>query len=123
MNQQDNAKYPDRVEDSGKILIYEGHNQPNAKGRPDPKTIDQLEVNPSGTLTRNGRFKQTVGLYKTGKVQPELIRVYEKIKPNKWVYKGTFRLIDAWQEDREGRKVFKFKLEKDANEPPNDSDA
>ena len=41
----------------------------------------------------------------------ELVKVYEKIHPGIWVYNGIFRLIDAWQEVSNDRKVFKFRLE------------
>ena len=40
----------------------------------------------------------------------EIVKVYEKIQPGIWSYNGFFDLIDAWQEDDENRKVFKFKL-------------
>ena len=39
------------------------------------------------------------------------MHVYEKIKPNIWTFNGVFRLVDAWREPSDGRKVFKFKLE------------
>jgi hypothetical protein len=35
------APYADRVEDDGKILIYEGHDVPHHKGGPNPKKVDQ----------------------------------------------------------------------------------
>ncbi len=35
----------------------------------------------------------------------------EKIRSGIWVYNGLFRLVDAWQELSNARKVFKFKLE------------
>jgi hypothetical protein len=35
----------------------------------------------------------------------------KKIRPGIWVYNGLFRLVDAWQEQSEFRKVFKFKLD------------
>lgn len=38
------------------------------------------------------------------------MRVYEKIKQGIWSYNGIFHLVDAWQEESEGRQVFKFKL-------------
>lgn len=45
-----------------------------------------------------------------GGTQPERVRVYEKIKQGIWSYNGIFHLVDSWQEEDEGRKVFKFKL-------------
>ena len=40
------APYADRVEEDGKILIYEGHDTPRRRGTPDPKTVDQPVWNP-----------------------------------------------------------------------------
>jgi HNH endonuclease len=37
--------------------------------------------------------------------------VYEKMRTGIWVFNGTFRLLDAWAEQIEGRRVFKFRLE------------
>ncbi|MGC8979648.1 hypothetical protein [Caldisericum sp.] len=31
------------------------------------------------------------------KFEPEIVKVYEKIKSGIWVYNGIFKLIDAWQ--------------------------
>lgn len=41
---------------------------------------------------------------------PEVVRVYEKIRNGVWAFGGFFELIDAWQESSGRRKVFKFKL-------------
>jgi hypothetical protein len=38
------------------------------------------------------------------------VRVYEKIRAGIWAYAGLFQLVDAWQADGGGRKVFKFRL-------------
>lgn len=37
--------------------------------------------------------------------------MYEKIRSGIWVYNGIFKLVDAWEEESNYRKVFKFKLE------------
>ena len=42
---------------------------------------------------------------------PEKVKVYEKIRAGIWVYNGIFKLVDAWQETSNTRKVFKYKLE------------
>lgn len=110
MSVQKGAPYADRVEDNGKTLIYEGHDEPNRKGGPDPKTLDQPSQNPGGSLTANGLFAQAAQYFKRGKGNPEIVRVFEKIKSGIWVYNGRFRLEDAWQERSGGRKVFKFKM-------------
>jgi hypothetical protein len=105
------APYADQVEEEGKILIYEGHDIPEYKDGPKPKTVDQHYNNPGGSLTQNGLFYETTLKYKQGGIEPELVKVYEKIKPGIWVYNGLFKLIDAWKEEINVRKVFKFKLE------------
>lgn len=111
MSVRPNAPYADRVEDNGKTLIYEGHDCPNYKNlTKSPKEIDQPEFMPNGkTLTENGKFLRAVQDYKKGK-PAEIVKIYEKIKPGIWAYNGFFKLVDAWKEESNGRKVFKFKL-------------
>ncbi len=106
------APYADRIEEEGKILIYEGHDMQSKKDGPNPKLVDQPFRNPGGSLTQNGLFYQSTKNYKNDKYnkEPELVKVYEKIKPGIWVYNGIFKLIDTWQEFINARKVFKFKL-------------
>lgn len=94
----------------GTTLIYEGHDTPRSAQNPNPKTIDQPGHTPSGSLTKNGLFHRAAHLCKAGKRGPERVRVYEKIKQGIWSYNGIFHLVDAWQEESEGRQVFKFKL-------------
>lgn len=110
MSLRPGAPYADRIEENGKILIYEGHDIPSSKGGPEPKLVDQPELNPRGTFTQNGLFFKAALNYNQEKGEPELVKVYEKIKTGIWVYNGLFKLIDAWKEDSNARKVFKFKL-------------
>lgn len=111
MSLRPGAPYADRVEDGGRILIYEGHDIPKRDADTNPKRFDQPMANPTGTLTQNGMFYLAAMKYKEGRGKPEPVKVYEKIHTGIWVYNGLFKLIDAWQEDSDGRKVFKFKLE------------
>ncbi|MCF8032445.1 MAG: HNH endonuclease [Desulfarculaceae bacterium] len=111
MSQRRGAPYEDRVEENGKILIYEGHDVPKSSAVTNPKEQDQQAATASGTPTQNGLFFQAAKHSKQKKQTPELVRVYEKIKQSIWVYNGLFQLIDAWQEKSGPRKVFKFKLE------------
>lgn len=104
------APYQDTVLNDGKILIYEGHDVPKNIAK-DPKSVDQPLKTPSGKLTENGKFFQSVQLFKERNQSPELVKVYEKIKAGIWVYNGIFELIDAWQEKIENRFVYKFKLQ------------
>jgi len=111
MSLRPGAPYSDRVEENGKVLIYEGHDIPFHKGGPDPKSVDQAEYNPGGSLTQNGLFYEAAKKHKQGVKAPELVKVYEKIRSGVWVYNGLFKLVDAWKEESNARKVFKFKLE------------
>jgi hypothetical protein len=105
------APYADRIEDGGKILIYEGHDVARTKDCPNPKSVDQPEFYPGGRRTQNGFFLQAVEQYKNGKAPAERVKVFEKIRAGIWVYNGLFTLTDAWADQFEGRKVFKFRLE------------
>ena len=105
------APYADRVEDEGRILIYEGHDVARTASTPYPKQVDQPERNPGGSFTQNGLFAEAARKYKEGKAEPEKVSVYEKIRPGIWVYNGLFELIDCWTEQSGGRKIFKFKLQ------------
>ena len=109
MSLRKNAPYADRVEDNGKVLIYEGHDVPKNVSNT-PKQVDQPRVTPNGTLTQNGKFEAAAIKFKNGIQSPELVKVYEKIKPGIWVYNGVFELQDSWIEKSNGRNVFKFKL-------------
>ncbi|MDD5126568.1 MAG: HNH endonuclease [Dehalococcoidales bacterium] len=111
MSLRPGAPYADRIEESGKILIYEGHDIAKNFGSPDPKSMDQPMRNPLGTLTQNGLFYEAAHKFKKGIGHAEVVKVYEKIRPGIWTYNGLFRLIDAFQEQGRSRKVFKFKLE------------
>lgn len=105
------APYADRIEDDGRILIYEGHDRPAYRGGPNPKTVNQPYKNPGGSLAQNGLFYEAALNYKKGLSEPELVKVYEKIKSGIWVYNGQFSLVDSWKEEINLRIVFKFKLE------------
>ena len=111
MSLRPDAPYADRIEENGKILIYEGHNAPRRKGGTDPKETDQPLRNPSGSLTQNGRFFEAAQRYRDGISDAEIVRVYEKIRPGIWVYNGLFQLVDGWLENSNARQVFKFRLE------------
>jgi len=105
------APYADRIEEGGRVLIYEGHDVPRTKDCPNPKSIDQPDFHPGGRPTQNGFFFQAVKRYKSGEATAERVKVFEKIRAGIWVYNGLFVLTDAWTEQSKGRKVFKFRLE------------
>ncbi len=111
MSLRPGAPYADRIEDEGRILIYEGHDVARTDEVLDPKMVDQPERNPGGSLTQNGLFAEAARKYKEGVAPPERVRVYEKIRSGIWVYNGLFELVDCWTEQAGGRRVFKFKLQ------------
>ncbi len=105
------APYVDRIEQDGRILIYEGHDVPRTAHESLPKRIDQPLTTPSGKPTQNGLFFEAAMSFKRGDRTSEIVKVYEKIRDGIWVFDGLFHLIDAWQEESGQRKVFKFKLQ------------
>jgi hypothetical protein len=110
MSVRANAPYRDRLEDGGTTLIYEGHDQPKGVSCVNPKVADQPEHHPFGSFTQNGKFHQAAQEHKSGKRDPERVRVYEKILAGIWSYNGVFHLVDSWVEKVEFRKLFKFRL-------------
>ena len=111
MSLRPGAPYADRVEEGGRVIIYEGHDLPLTKGGSDPKSVDQPEFLPSGRLTQNGLFADAVRRFKLSRSEAERVKVFEKIRAGIWVYNGLFKLVDVWQETSGTRQVFKFKLE------------
>jgi hypothetical protein len=89
MSLRPNAPYADRIENDGKILIYEGHDISKRAGGPDPKLVDQPYRYSGGTLTQNGLFFEAANRFKEGS-KPETVRVYEKIRSGIWTYNGLF---------------------------------
>lgn len=110
MSVRPGAPYRDRIEENGKVLIYEGHDNPRPPDGSKPKEADQEARNPDGSLTQNGLFYSAVEDLKNGNSKPEIVKVYEKIKTGIWAYNGLFSLLDAWREQSDVRSVFKFRL-------------
>ena len=111
MNRRDGAPYADSVEDGGETLIYEGHDARRTSDGPDPASVDQPLAFPSGRPTQNGLFRDAVLAYLEGRADAEYVKVYEKLFRGTWVFNGVFRLTDCQNEARDGRLVFKFRLE------------
>jgi hypothetical protein len=65
---------------------------------------------PSGRLTQNGLFAQALIKYKNEGIQPELIKVYEKVLPGVWSLKGYFDLLDYKIVHDGKRNVFRYIL-------------
>lgn len=111
MSLRKGAPYADKIEEDGKVLIYEGHDTPKRRGsRLNPKKVDQPIRTPLGRLTQNGLFFEAALRARKGESAAEPVRVYEKIRDGVWAFNGLFTLEDAWQENIAGRKIFKFKL-------------
>ena len=110
MSRRDGAPYADEIDESGRVLTYEGHDCPKTSSCPDPKRVDQPERNPGGTLTQNGLFAESVKRFKERISPPEKVRVFEKIREGIWAYNGIFELVDCLSDETTGRRIFKFKL-------------
>jgi hypothetical protein len=110
MSRRANAPYRDRIEEDGRVLIYEGHDVPRSSQTLSPKIVDQLSETPGGKLTQNGMFAKAAQKAKGGLALPELVAVYEKIHAGIWAFNGFFHLTDAWTESDGKRSVFKFRL-------------
>lgn len=111
MSRRPNAPYRDRIEEDGRVLIYEGHDVPRKSGGPDPKTVDQPRQTPNGKPTQNLLFEQAALRARNQVQEPEIVAVYEKIHAGIWAFNGLFLLTDAIHEFDGRRKVFKFRLE------------
>ena len=123
MSLRPNAPYADRLEDSGSVLVYEGHDVPRTAQSPNPKAADQPEWTPGNRLAQNGLFHQAAQRSKQGHQAPEQVRVYEKIRTGIWSYNGVCHLVDSWRETAGSRQVFKFRLfavegDEDFSAPP-----
>lgn len=103
MSVKPNAPYADRISEDGMTIFYEGHDVPGDKN----KEMDQPDTYPSGSLTQNGQFQESI---KQGKETgiPPLVKVYEKLQMGIWTYRGLFEMIDCQFIERNGRKVFEY---------------
>lgn len=110
MSVRPGAPYDDRLQEGGTVLVYEGHDQPRSPAGLDPKAVDQPELNEAGRPSQNALFHRAAQEFKSGRREPERVRVYEKIRQGIWSYNGVFHLVDSWRERSGGRQVFKFKL-------------
>lgn len=110
MSVRENAPYQDVITEDGTVLIYEGHDVPKGKEVSNPKELDQPEFRKTGALTENGKFHNAAQGFKSSIKGPDIIKVYEKIKPGIWSDNGFFHLVDSWIQSDGNRNVFKFKL-------------
>jgi hypothetical protein len=80
MSRRPGAPYADRVEDEGRVLIYEGHDTARRLGEPDPKTRDQPLTTDTGAPTQNALFFSAAKRHAASGAEPERVRVYEKLR-------------------------------------------
>ena len=111
MSARPGAPYRDRIEDEGRVMVYEGHDVPRTRETPDPKSVDQRLTTAAGTKTSNGLFYDAAIRFARGQAEAALVHGYEKVRPNIWVFNGLFRLADARREHDDSRYVFRFRLE------------
>jgi hypothetical protein len=110
MSVRENSPYQDQITEDGTVLIYEGHDIPKSNNIKNPKSIDQPEFRKSGSPYENGKFHKAAQEFKSGYKGPDIVKVYEKIKPGIWSDNGFFHLVDSWRESDGQRQLFKFKL-------------
>ncbi len=111
MSQRSNAPYKDKIHEDGITIEYEGHDISRKSHIHNPKEEDQPAKLPSGKLTQNGLFIQSIEKFKSeASMLPELVKVYEKIMDGIWSLKGFFYLIDYKVVDDGNRNVFRFIL-------------
>jgi hypothetical protein len=110
MSQRANAPYSDKVHDDGVTIEYEGHDISKAYSK-NPKVENQPEKLLSGKLTQNGYFIRAVNDYKLKGGIPELVKVYEKVFPGVWSFKGYFDLVDYKVVHDDYRNVFRYILQ------------
>lgn len=111
MSQRSNAPYKDKIHEDGITIEYEGHNVSRKSYTHNPKLEDQPDKLPSGKLTQNGLFIESIIKYKSNKINsPEIVKVYEKIMDGVWSMKGFFELTDYNIVHDGNRYVFRFIL-------------
>lgn len=94
-------------------LVFEGHNAADAGDSVEPKTLDQPMLNSDGGLSQNGLFFQAAKEAANGLRPKPDIRLYVRTDDQHWVYRGSFKLQDAWTEastPEGGRRVFRFRV-------------
>jgi len=108
MSRTPDAPYHDTFNEDDTILTYEGHDVPKT-GDVDPKSVDQPERTPNGTLTQNGKFHEAAQQFQQGDRTAERVKVYEHLEEY-WVYRGFFLLTDSSYLSDGTRNIFKFTL-------------
>jgi hypothetical protein len=66
MSLRENAPYADALDEVTGMLTYEGHDEPQRQGGPNPKEVDQPLTTPKGSWTENGKFFRAAMDFKNG---------------------------------------------------------
>lgn len=104
------APYGDEFLEDGRVLLYEGHDVPRSLV-PNPKAVDQRLRTVAGGLNENGKFWEAAERYKKGG-EAEVVAVWEKLGKGMWRWRGEYRLVNGWMEERGGRMVVVLRLER-----------
>lgn len=110
MDAEQDGSFGDCLKDDGNLVLT-GHDIPALDEGVEPKTVDQPMLDADGSLSQNGLFFQVAKDALGGNCPREMVRIYEKIEDEAWVFHGMFELLDAWTEPSTpdgGRRVFKF---------------
>jgi hypothetical protein len=82
MSLRENAPSEDALDPVTSMLIPQtrkGHDEPQRRGGPNPKRIDQPLTTIRGSWTENGKFFRAAMDFKSGlRERPEIVKVYEK---------------------------------------------
>lgn len=112
--------YADQTAEEDATLFYQGHDRWRSPDCPDPAAVDQPEFTAQGFRTQNGKFYCAALEFKHGYAPAELVKVYQKLLPGIWAYKGLYRLTDGRKDRSAGRLVFVFRLEREELAPAED---
>src|SRR5437899_5847626 len=66
MSLRENAPYADALDEVTGMLTYEGHDEPQRQGGPNPKEVDQPLTTPRGSWTENEKFFRAAMDFKSG---------------------------------------------------------
>jgi len=105
------SPYADRVEENGHVVIYEAPRSLDLAPAPGSRKLKQPIADLLGRKTHKGLFYDAAIKATIEKTEPELLKIYEKIKDKVWVYNGLFKLSNAWLERRGSTQIFSYDFE------------
>src|ERR1700687_4777685 len=72
VSRRQSAPYGDRIEETGRVLVYEGHDVSHSQSCPKPKSMDQPSATPSGRLTRGTIYRKATRFSESPRPWPRL---------------------------------------------------